>query len=336
MTADDTTGSETRAHVSTVLDDWPHAGTPLHDATGARGLTGYVYAVEFSNGWIKIGETNNAKRRITNEHYTDAAKFGITITRSWVSPLHHGRKANEDALIAYCEQHGQRTAGRERFTGVAFADLQAHAESLEYRATPPAQAIDDIDLDRMKALAADDELWTIAQVAEGLGLSLRRTRQLWRQMTDWLQYGQGIWPPRPDTYLTDPHPVQLEWFPPHQTLLPSPDDDATGQPRWRAGTIRRWAIQTGRMNPDGTPKHAKPSGRPPRPRQAPALTGSAAPAPGPRAMSRSSTERAKPNQPRPRQAGQHRSSATSATISASTTGTPYELGPSTAGNGEPS
>ncbi|WP_284740254.1 hypothetical protein [Amycolatopsis sp. RTGN1] len=328
MTVDDTTGSEARAHMSAGWDGWPHAGTPLHDATEAGGLTGYVYAVEFSNRWIKIGETNNAKRRITNEHCTDAAKFGITITRSWVSPLHHERKVSEEALIAYCEQHGQRTAGRERFAGVDFADLQAHAESLDYRAVPPARAIDDIDLDRMKALAADDKLWTIAQVAEGLGLSLRRTRQLWRQMTDWLQYGQGIWPPRPDTYLTDPHPVQLEWFPPHQTLLPLPDDDATGQPRWRAGTIRMWAMQTGRMNPDGTPKHAKPSGRP---RQAPALTGSAAPAPGPRAMSRSSTERAKPGQPRPRQTGQHRTPAKSATISATTTGTSDELGAPTAG-----
>ncbi|WP_086678699.1 hypothetical protein [Amycolatopsis pretoriensis] len=64
---------------------------PLHDATG---LTGYVYAVKFANGSIKIGETNNAKRRNTTEHYADAAMFGITITRSPVSPLHHERKAN--------------------------------------------------------------------------------------------------------------------------------------------------------------------------------------------------------------------------------------------------
>lgn len=49
---------------------------------------------------------------------------------------------------------------------------------------------------------------------------------------------------------------------PHPNHLPKPDIPVTGKPTWKAGTVRRWAIQTGRMEEDGTPKRLKPPGRP--------------------------------------------------------------------------
>lgn len=50
--------------------------------------------------------------------------------------------------------------------------------------------------------------------------------------------------------------------PPHPHHLPGPDADAHGRPIWYAGTIRRWAMQTGRMSNVGEPLRLKPPGRP--------------------------------------------------------------------------
>jgi hypothetical protein len=49
---------------------------------------------------------------------------------------------------------------------------------------------------------------------------------------------------------------------PHPNQLPEPDWPVDGKPMWKAGTIRRWAIQTGRMSKTGEPKRLKPPGRP--------------------------------------------------------------------------
>ncbi len=53
--------------------------------------------------------------------------------------------------------------------------------------------------------------------------------------------------------------------PPHPHHLPKEDDDAHGRPVWYAGTIRRWAMQTGRMSEIGEAQRLKPPGRPRRP-----------------------------------------------------------------------
>lgn len=51
----------------------------------------------------------------------------------------------------------------------------------------------------------------------------------------------------------------------HQTVLdlrsdgkmPPVDEGGFGNPRWHAGTVRHWAMETGRMLPDGTPVRKK-------------------------------------------------------------------------------
>jgi hypothetical protein len=50
--------------------------------------------------------------------------------------------------------------------------------------------------------------------------------------------------------------------PPHPHHLPPEDLEILGRPVWFAGTIRKWAMQTGRMSSDGTPQRLKPPGRP--------------------------------------------------------------------------
>lgn len=50
--------------------------------------------------------------------------------------------------------------------------------------------------------------------------------------------------------------------PPHPHHLPKEDLAWDGRPVWYAGTIRKWAMQTGRMNEKGEPQRLKPPGRP--------------------------------------------------------------------------
>lgn len=50
----------------------------------------------------------------------------------------------------------------------------------------------------------------------------------------------------------------------HPNRLPPPHRYVFGKPVWRAGLVRLWAMQTGRMLPDGTPVRSKPPGRPRR------------------------------------------------------------------------
>lgn len=52
--------------------------------------------------------------------------------------------------------------------------------------------------------------------------------------------------------------------PPHPHQLPKQDFYSHDRPVWYSGTIRQWAMQTGRMAADGTSQRLKPPGRPRR------------------------------------------------------------------------
>jgi hypothetical protein len=90
-----------------------------------------------------------------------------------------------------------------------------------------------------RSLISDETPWTMNDVARGMDVQPQTVRS-WRK--DSLRAKD----------LSSPHP----------NLLPIPDIPIEGKPTWRAGTIRRWAIQTGRMTPAGEPQRLKPPGRP--------------------------------------------------------------------------
>lgn len=90
-------------------------------------------------------------------------------------------------------------------------------------------------------LVADNTPWTMAEIAVGLDVQPQTVRS-WRK--DALAATKST----PAT--------------PHPNHLPNPDIPVSGKPTWRAGTIRKWAIQTGRMSPEGVPQRLKPPGRP--------------------------------------------------------------------------
>jgi len=74
---------------------------------------GHVYVLAFDNGTVKVGQTQNASQRMST-HKSTARGFGLTVTGEWVSPLHTGWRANEDALKAIAADLG----GTARLGGV--------------------------------------------------------------------------------------------------------------------------------------------------------------------------------------------------------------------------
>jgi len=92
---------------------------------------GYVYVLAFDNGTVKVGQTQNASRRLGN-HKSSARGFGLAVTDEWVSPLHADWRANEEALKAIATGLGGTPAGREYFSGVDFAAVVEKAEELTF------------------------------------------------------------------------------------------------------------------------------------------------------------------------------------------------------------
>ena len=73
---------------------------------------GHVYVLAFDNGTVKVGQTKNATQRL-NTHKSSARGFGLTVTDEWVSPLHAGYRANEDALKGIAASLGGTTTSQE-------------------------------------------------------------------------------------------------------------------------------------------------------------------------------------------------------------------------------
>ncbi len=91
-------------------------------------------------------------------------------------------------------------------------------------------------------LVADATPWTMSDIAAQLDVQPQTVRS-WRK--DSLAASKSA-------------PTNI----PHPNHLPDPDIPVTGKPTWKAGTVRRWAIQTGRMSRTGAPLRLKPPGRP--------------------------------------------------------------------------
>ncbi len=89
----------------------------------ARFREGKVYAVLFSDGWLKVGRGRDAQSRI-NSHIGTSSMRGAKFVRSITSGVLADSGAAENALIAYCAAAGTNVHGREWFTGVDFDDVK--------------------------------------------------------------------------------------------------------------------------------------------------------------------------------------------------------------------
>ena len=114
---------------------------------GAYERDGYVYAVEFSDGTVKVGKAKSLHSRLSN-HRHDAEKFALSIKRWWGSPLHRGYENSEKRLIAHATETGEVQGGREYFVGVDFDRLVAAALEVEMDPTPEHQAAAEVQKGR--------------------------------------------------------------------------------------------------------------------------------------------------------------------------------------------
>jgi hypothetical protein len=113
---------------------------------------GYVYALGFSNGSVKVGRSKNGQRRL-GDHKSTARKFGLTVTDEWLSPAHIEWERNEEALKAIAAGLGGIVAGREYFSGIEFAAVRDKAMALPFTAAevPPEPAAVQPEAPRLSA-----------------------------------------------------------------------------------------------------------------------------------------------------------------------------------------
>lgn len=108
-------------------------------------LEGYIYVIEFSSGTVKVGKAKDVAKRL-GQHAKDARNHGITIVRSWRSPVHTSRNENEQRLIAFCWEHfGHPVSGEEYFASADFDVIVQFAAMLSFPTLRPE------DLDRRVA-----------------------------------------------------------------------------------------------------------------------------------------------------------------------------------------
>jgi len=84
---------------------------------------GYLYAVAFSTGVIKVGQTIDPRARLGN-HRSHAAAYGIAVVNLWISAAHRDYVLSETRLIRECLKLGSRER-REYFSGIEFAPIVA-------------------------------------------------------------------------------------------------------------------------------------------------------------------------------------------------------------------
>lgn len=93
-------------------------------------------------------------------------------------------------------------------------------------------ALDEVELEQLRQrLIRDQTRWSMQDIADALGVKYVTVLK-WRRRAE-ADGGKG-----PGAFIA-PEP-------------PAPGE-ATDRPRWRAGRVRRWAMQNGRMHPDGQP-----------------------------------------------------------------------------------
>ncbi len=75
---------------------------------------GHLYAIEFSSGTVKVGQSRAVDRRIAT-HLAAAGAHNVTADRIWVSESVDRLDERERELLAFCHRHWAVTAGGEYF-----------------------------------------------------------------------------------------------------------------------------------------------------------------------------------------------------------------------------
>jgi hypothetical protein len=84
------------------------------DVNNPNGRTGHLYAIEFSTGIVKVGQSKNITRRIAS-HVAAAAIHDVTADRIWISEPVGRLDDREQELIAFCRKRWPSANGGEYF-----------------------------------------------------------------------------------------------------------------------------------------------------------------------------------------------------------------------------
>jgi hypothetical protein len=112
---------------------------------------GYLYAVRFKGGLVKVGWTTHPASRVRS-HEDHAAVFGVSRREAWVSPLHDNPKVTEKTLIALASRLSSGLRRHEYFTGINFSAFVAEAGRIPF--APVDYAAHEEALKRARAKAA--------------------------------------------------------------------------------------------------------------------------------------------------------------------------------------
>ena len=117
--------------------------------------------------------------------------------------------------------------------------------------------LSEVDFDLRQRLVDDDAPWKLADVTKALEVTPGAVWHWYRATRNMVDGRNRCWPPPVAAARRVAKPRgskknALRTWPPHHRVLPPPDRYDDDTPVWRAGTIRLWAMKTGRMALDGT------------------------------------------------------------------------------------
>ena len=96
------------------------------DVKHDTGRIGHLYAIEFSSGTLKVGQSRSIARRIA-AHVAAAAAHGVTADCIWISePVDH-LDARERDLLAFCAARWRLASGGEHFRRADIAKVVEQA-----------------------------------------------------------------------------------------------------------------------------------------------------------------------------------------------------------------
>lgn len=127
----------------------------------AYALDGYVYVIEFDNGTVKVGQTQNPAIRL-EAHRRASNNFGVSIENYYLSDLHRGHEGTETALIKHAQKiSGSESQPGEYFTNIKFSDCVDFIKGLPLRESTTEEqdrdaAITASNLSALKALFTEE------------------------------------------------------------------------------------------------------------------------------------------------------------------------------------
>lgn len=136
--------------------------------------SGFLYAIQFDTGTIKVGKTIHCAKRIS-EHRNNFQNAGVGIVATYSAPCSAMDKREELLLKRLAELGGKVTTGKEWFSGLKFSDVFAAMDKIlsiemECKPEPEEKASDSAEGTHADRIRADLQGLKLSDVARLSGL----------------------------------------------------------------------------------------------------------------------------------------------------------------------